>query len=153
MIRILLLVFSIGLLAACANTEKKTLKALEKSESEFMKRECQLNAFFVGEPEFLEFNKTNFCAGELEITMLEEISETETIVDYKITFEAKQKNLIKWLKAYEQMQLRKSPSAKQIQVKTLIQKIANEKRDWVYKKQTVKLTLTDGDWIVEDVIR
>ncbi len=153
MIRILLLAAAIGLLTACASTEKKTKLALEKSESEFMKRECQLNAFFVNEPEFLEFNTTTFCSGELEITKLEEISETESIADYKITFKANQRKLLKWLEAFEKMQARKLPSAKQLQVKTLIQKIASEKRDWVYQKQTVKLNLTDEGWVVEDVIR
>ena len=153
MVRILFIAAAIILLAACASSEKKTKLALEKSETEFMKRECQLNAFFVNEPEFVDFNKTTFCSGELEITKLEEISETESIADYKITFKAKQKNLLKWLAAFEEMQARKTPSAKQLQVKTLIQKIARENRDWVYQKQTVKLNLTDNGWMVEDVIR
>ena len=153
MIRILIMAAAITLLAACASSEKKTKLALERSETEFMKRECQLNTFFVDEPEFANFNKTTFCSGELEVTKLEEISEIESIADYKITFKAKQKKLLKWLAAFEQMQTRKTPSPKQLQVKTLIQKIAREKRDWVYQKQTVKLNLTDAGWMVEDVIR
>ncbi len=141
------------LLVACANTDKKTLKALEISESAFMERECQLNSFFVNEPEFFELKNKLFCSGELEIIKLEEISETEAIADYKITFQAKQKNLKEWLAAYNRFQARISPSPQQLQVKTLIEKLSRENRDWVYQKQTVKLTLTEDGWTVDDVIR
>ncbi len=153
MMRYLAIFAALLLLTACANTEKKTVKALEESESAFMQRECQLNSFFVNEPEFFELKDKLFCSGELELTKLEELSETESIADYKITFKAKQKNLEKWLAAYNRFQARVTPTPQQLQVKTLIEKIARENRDWVYQKQTVKLTLTRNGWLVDDVIR
>ena len=153
MTRNLVIFATLLLLAACANTEKKTLKALEKSESAFIERECQLNSYFVDEPEFFELKNKQFCSGELEIIKLEKISKTDAIVDYKITFKAKQNRLGEWLAAYNRFQARMTPSPQQLQVKTLIEKISREKRDWAYEKQTVKLTLTKDGWIVEDVIR
>ena len=153
MIKNLIIFATILLLAGCANTEKKTLKALKKSESAFMERECRLNSYFADEPEFFELKNKQFCSGELEIIKLEKISKIDAIADYKITFKAKQNRMEEWLAAYNRFQARMTPSPQQLQVKTLIEKISREKRDWAYEKQTVKLTLTDDGWIVEDVIR
>ena len=152
MLKNLFVPISLVIICGCSNLEKKTLEALEASEYGFIQTECELNKHFADEPEFYTFAKTEFCSGEIDITQLESLSKSESIVDYKITFKAKQRKLKKWLRAYSAMEARKLPTTKQQQIKALIEKITKEKRDWVYTKQTVKLNLTKDGWIVEDII-
>ena len=152
MLKKLFIVFNLILLYGCADIEKKTLEALEASEYTFIEKECELNKNFAEEPEFYTFAKTEFCSGEISITQLESISKSQSIVDYQITFKAKQRKLKKWLRAYKLMEARKLPSPKQQQIKAIIEKITKEKRDWIYTKQTVKLNLTEDGWVVQDVI-
>ena len=151
--KILLFLLILTGVYGCSNITKETHKAILDSEQNFIQKECSLNGFFQTEPEFFTFKNTAFCSAELEVLHIEHISEIESIVDYKITFKAKQHKLEKWLRAYESMLSRKIPSDSQIMVKDLIEQIATEKRDWVYSKQTVKMNLTQHGWIVVDVIR
>ena len=152
MLKKLFILINILLIGGCANIEKKTLEALEASEYTFIQKECELNKNFIDEPEFYTFAKTEFCSGDISITQLENISKSQSIVDYQITFKAKQRKLKKWLRAYKVMEARKLPSPRQQQIKAIIEKITKEKRDWIYTKQTVKLNLTDNGWVVQDVI-
>ncbi len=149
----IILLINFVILCGCSNIEKKTLEALEASEYAFIEKECELNKHFEDEPEFYTFAKTEFCSGEINITQLDSISKSESIVDYQITFKAKQRKLKKWLRAYGLMEARKLPSPEQQQIKAIIEKITEEKRDWIYTKQTVKLNLTKDGWIVQDIIR
>ena len=153
MIKKLLFLISITIICGCANLEKETLEALQASEYSFIEKECELNKYFADEPEFYTFAKTAFCSGEINITQLESISKSQSIVDYQIKFKAKQAKLEKWLRAYSLMETRKLPSPEQQQIKAIIKKITQEKRDWVYKKQTVTVNFTEDGWIVQDVIR
>jgi DNA polymerase III delta subunit len=141
------------IICGCSNLEKETLAALQASEYTFIEKECKLNDNFADEPEFYTFVNTEFCSAEIDIIQIESISPSQSIVDYRITFMAKQPKLKKWLRSYEAMEARKLPSPKQQQIKALIEKITQEKRDWIYSKQTVKLNLTEDGWIIQDVIR
>ena len=152
MLKSLFILICFAVVSGCSNFEKNTLEALQASEYDFIKNECELNEHFREEPEFYTFAKTQFCSGEINITKFENISKSESIVDYQVMFKAKQRKLKKWLRAYKLMEARKLPSPKQQQIKALIEKITNEKRDWIYTKQTVKLNLTNDGWIVQDII-
>ena len=152
-IKKLFILSNILLVCGCANIEKNTLKALKASEYSFIQKECELNKNFAEEPEFYTFAKTEFCTGEISITQLESISKSQSIVDYQITFKAKQRKLRKWLRAFKVMEARKLPSTQQQQVKAIIVKITEQKRDWIYNKQTVTLNLTENGWVVDNVIR
>lgn len=153
MLKKLFILSNLLLVCGCANIEKNTLEALEASEYSFIQKECELNTNFTEEPEFYTFAKTEFCSGEISITQLESISKSQSIVDYQITFKAKQRKLKKWLRAFKLMEARKLPTTQQQQVKAIIEKITEEKRDWIYTKQTVTLNLSEDGWIVDDVIR
>ena len=153
MLKKLFILINIIILYGCSNLEKQTLQALQVSEYNFIEKECELNKNFVDEPEFYTFAKTEFCSGEINIIQIDSISISESIVDYQITFKAKQRKLKKWLRSYKLMEARKLPSPEQQQIKALIEKVLQENRDWIYAKQTVKLNLTDDGWIVQDVIR
>ena len=107
MIKIVVFLIIAATISGCNNIEKQTHKALLATEKSFMEEECRLNSLFIEEPEFQSFQKTEFCSGDLEITQLESISDSESIVDYKITFKAKQRKLKKWLRAYDEMAIRK----------------------------------------------
>lgn len=153
MLKKLFISINIAFLCGCVYLEKKTLEAIKASEYAFMEQECELNQYFADEPEFYSFAKTEFCRGEIRITQLESISESQSIVDYQITFRASHGKLEKWLRAYKQMEARKLPSPKQQQIKALVEKITTQKRDWIYSRQTVTLNLGEDGWVVQDVIQ
>jgi len=154
MTRCVIVLLAVLALTACtASTREQTLAALEDHDQAFLEKECRLNDLFLYEPEFANLGETRFCTGEINITRLVKLSEIDSLVDYEITFKARQEQLQEWLEAYANLEARKIPSVPQQQVKALIEQIATEQRDWVYKQYIVKMILTEDGWQVEKVIR